>query len=83
MRPASDDQRRSRRADAKHELSVASVLTTPEGYDRVVATLVALPATQLTSLAIELTKRGGIDARQRAAMTAAARRQTRLTGFRA
>ncbi len=70
--------------DDKTKFSVAMITTTPGSYDYAVATLAALPATQLTALTLKLTgqRDGKVSTAQRAAMTAAAGRQTRLIGFR-
>ncbi len=64
----------------------AAITTIPERYDDAVATLAALAPTQLAALTLKVvtTKRSAkITTAQRAAMTAAAGRQTRLVGFRA
>ena len=67
---------------ADEQLSIATMIATPESFDVAVAALAALPATQLTELAIELAparRRGTVISRdQRSAMTAAIGRQTRL-----
>ncbi len=71
--------------DDRNKLSIAGVVVSPSSYDRVVATLAGLPATQLTRLTIKCINQRGekVTPAQRAAMTAAAGRQTKLSDFRA
>ncbi|MBA2540182.1 MAG: hypothetical protein H0V17_11145, partial [Deltaproteobacteria bacterium] len=68
--------------DAKHELSIATVVTTVRSFSHAVSALQAMSPTQLTALTVTLVnakRDGSPDATQRAAMTAATKRQTRLS----
>ncbi|MEO8705900.1 MAG: TIGR02996 domain-containing protein [Kofleriaceae bacterium] len=69
--------------DARKQLSIATLVTTPDSFDLAVRIVAAFPPTQLTELTVELAPAQRRDVKvtpaQRAAMTDAIDRQRRLT----